>query len=70
MIFDQNLEKLQIEPSAEEHREKAKSLTETSSTDSVGQEKKPLVTVPPTPPASPMRPVEILVGVRHHKLFN
>jgi flagellar biosynthesis protein FlhG len=58
LIFDQNQEKLQTEPSAEEPEEKAKSLSETSPTDSVGQEKKPLVTVPPTPTAAPMRPVE------------
>jgi flagellar biosynthesis protein FlhG len=58
LIFDQNQEKLQTEPSAEEPQEKVKSLSETSATDSVEQEKKPLVTVPPPPTAALMRPIE------------
>jgi len=59
LIFDQNQEKLPTDTSAEEPQEKAKSLFETSSTDSGGQEeKKPLVIVPPTPGAAPIRPIE------------
>ena len=58
MIFDQNQEKLPTDTSAEEPQEKAKSLFETSSTDSGGQEEKPLVMVPPTPGAAPIRPIE------------
>ena len=58
MIFDQNQEKLPTDTSAEEPQEKAKSLFETSSTDSGGQEEKPLVVVPPTPGAASIRPIE------------